>query len=165
MTYDFYSDNASGCHPTILAALADANAGTARPYGADSLSQTLDAAVSEIFETTCFAFPVPTGTAANGLALGAISPSYGEIFAHRSAHIVTTGCGAPEFFTSGARLHLLDGPDTKISAETLVQALAPYATPSPHACVKHKTVASIGPQLRYLAVRSERISKISASRL
>ena len=54
MTYDFYSDNASGCHPTILAALADANAGTARPYGADSLSQTLDAAVSEIVIVALF---------------------------------------------------------------------------------------------------------------
>jgi len=130
--FDFASDNAAIVHPRIFAALAGINTGTASPYGADDVSGTLDALYSRVFERPVFVFPVPTGTAANGLALGAISPSYGAIFSHEKAHIVTTECGAPEFFTTGARLIPMPGSNGKITDSQLSDALAPYRARNVH---------------------------------
>lgn len=133
MRYAFYSDNASGVHPKILAAIVEANDGFALPYGADELSRRIDTCLSDIFGRECQGFLVPTGTAANGLALGALTPPYGAIFAHRAAHIVTTECGAPEFYSNGARIILLDSPDNKLTAEVLEDALGSFPPRNPHA--------------------------------
>jgi threonine aldolase len=132
LSFDFQSDNASGIHPAILEALAAANSGKVPPYGADALSRQLDRCLSDAFERPCRGFLVPTGTAANGLALGALSPGYGVIFAHAEAHIVTTECGAPEFFSGGARLVLLDGAANLVRPETLAAAVARFSPGNPH---------------------------------
>ena len=69
-------------------------------------------------------FPVATGTAANALALSALSPPWGQIFCHAEAHIEVDEAGAPELFTGGAKLALLDGAHGKIQVEELTAALA-----------------------------------------
>jgi threonine aldolase len=46
------------------------------------------------------------------------------VFAHEEAHIVRDECGAPEFFTNGARLILVPGANGKVSPEALTGALA-----------------------------------------
>jgi threonine aldolase len=130
--FDFASDNAAGVDARIFAALAECNPGTAPPYGVDELSSQINALYSDIFERETYVFATPTGTAANGLALGAVTPQYGAIFCHERAHIVTTECGAPEFFSGGARLILLPGRSHKISPETLSAALKPYQAGSLH---------------------------------
>lgn len=130
--FEFASDNAAIVHPRVLAALAECNIGTASAYGTDDLSGTLDSLYSSVFERPVFVFPVPTGTAANGLALGAVSPSYGAIFSHEKAHIITTECGAPEFFTTGARLIALPGATGKIAEEQFAEALTPYKARNVH---------------------------------
>ncbi len=69
------------------------------------------------------AFAVVTGTAANSLSLATLSPPYGAIYAHEEAHILNDECGAPEFFSNGARLVVCGGPNGKLTAETLGEAL------------------------------------------
>ncbi|MGB8414918.1 threonine aldolase family protein [Paraburkholderia sp.] len=130
--YDFASDNAAGVDPRILAAITDSNFGMTSPYGADELSLKLNALYSEVFERDAFVFVTPTGTAANGLALGAVTPSYGAIFCHENSHIVTTECGAPEFFSCGARLIPLPGGNGKVSDKTFKEALTPYLKRNNH---------------------------------
>jgi threonine aldolase len=130
--FDFASDNAVGTHPRILAALTECNRGSTTPYGMDELSTQVNARYSEIFERDVHVFATPTGTAANGLALGAVTPPYGAIFCHEKAHIVTTECGAPEFFSAGARLVLLSARHHKITPDVLSAALAPYRAGSLH---------------------------------
>ncbi|MDP6705143.1 MAG: low specificity L-threonine aldolase [Alphaproteobacteria bacterium] len=121
---NFSSDNASGCCPEIMAALAEVNAGPAMAYGNDAATTAAVAALAELFECKLEAFPVATGTAANALALSVLTPPWGLVYCHRHAHIEEDECGAPELFSGGAKLHLLDGADAKFDAETLSRALA-----------------------------------------
>jgi len=121
---NFCSDNVTGVAPEILAALAAANRGAAMPYGADAVTARLERKVAEIFETEVAVFPVATGSAANSLALSVMAPPYGAIYCHEAAHINVDECGAPEFFTGGAKLVDLAGADGKLHAGDLAAALA-----------------------------------------
>ena len=120
---NFASDNVSCACSEVMQALARANTGTTPSYGEDPWTAGLHARLSEIFETPVTAFPVTTGTAANALALSALTPSFGKIFCHELSHINTDECGAPEMFTGGAKLIDLKGVDGRISADTLEQAI------------------------------------------
>lgn len=122
----FSSDNASGASQKILDAIVAANAGYALPYGADDWSRAAEDKVSEVFERECAVFLVPTGTAANALALAAFTPPYGAVFCHRYAHVMDDECGAPEFFTAGAKLVGIPGHLGKIGLEGLGRTLAAY---------------------------------------
>jgi threonine aldolase len=103
----------------VLAALADANGGAAAAYGDDTVTSRLEASLAALFEHEVAVFPVATGTAANALALSALAPPWSAILCHREAHIAAAECGAPEFFTGGARLVLLEGEAGKLSAAAL----------------------------------------------
>jgi threonine aldolase len=116
---NFASDNAAGVAPEIMNAVVAANKGSAMAYGADAISQRLEARFAEIFEHEVAVFPVATGTAANALALAALTPPWGAIFCHEEAHIVTDECGAPEFFSAGAKLVTLAGAHGKLAPETV----------------------------------------------
>lgn len=120
---DFRSDNVAGAAPEIMAALTEANRGTASAYGDDEWSRKLDAAFSTVFETACRVFPVATGTAANVLSLSAVAPGHGAIFCHQDSHIVVDECNAPEFYTGGAKLVALPGEVGKIDMGALRTAL------------------------------------------
>jgi threonine aldolase len=117
----FFSDNAAAACPEVMAAISEANhVDTA--YDGDALSARLNAAFSSLFEREVEALWVATGTAANSLALAALCPPHGSIVCHRDAHIQNDECGAPEFYTHGAKLLLAEGEGAKVTPET-VQAL------------------------------------------
>ncbi|MGQ0659900.1 threonine aldolase family protein [Sphingosinicella sp.] len=118
----FFSDNAARACPEALAAISDANR-LDTAYDGDAWSQRLDGALSALFETEVAALWVSTGTAANGLALAALCPPHGAVLCHRDAHIQVDECGAPEFYTHGAKLLLGDGAGAKLAPAT-VAALA-----------------------------------------
>jgi threonine aldolase len=126
MAMNFTSDNAYGAAPEILAALAAANSGTAMPYGEDETTGRLAQRFAEIFDHAVTVFPVFTGTAANGLALATISPPYGAIFCHEQSHIAVDECAGPEFFSGGAKLVPLHGPEGKIAVPIVEAALTHY---------------------------------------
>ena len=120
----FKSDNTAAVSPEILAAIAAANQGTALAYGADQWSERLDAVFGKFFETDVRVFAVSSGTAANSLALATLCPPWGTVLTHAEAHIERDECGAPEFFTGGAKLSLVNGEGAKISATDLKSRLA-----------------------------------------
>lgn len=121
---DFSSDTSAPAHPRILEALMAANAGMAPSYGADDFTVRAVSLLRDIFETDLEAYFVPSGTAANALALSLICPSHGSVLCHREAHIERDERGAPEFFTGGGKLELLGGDHAKINVEELRAALA-----------------------------------------
>jgi threonine aldolase len=116
---NFCSDNATGVSPEIMAAIAAANCGAVMSYGDDEYTQRLQVKFSDLFETSVTVFPVATGSAANALALAVMTPPYGAVYCHAESHINVDECGAPEFFTGGAKLVTVTGNHAKIEAETL----------------------------------------------
>ncbi|MDA0231776.1 MAG: beta-eliminating lyase-related protein [Proteobacteria bacterium] len=129
---NFGSDNIAGVAPEIMAAIARANDGVAASYGGDQISQRLDELFSRVFETNARVFPVATGTAANSLALAMLCPPYGSIHCHTMSHIATDEAGAPEFYSGGGKLVLVDGASAKISASGLRTALDAEVERFPH---------------------------------
>jgi threonine aldolase len=121
---DFRSDNVAGVAPEVLSALAVAAQGSDSAYGADATTKRLEAQLAELFAHEVAIFPVATGTAANSLALAHAVPGWGAVLCHREAHIATDECGAPEFFSGGAKLITLDGEHGKLSADTVARELA-----------------------------------------
>ena len=119
----FFSDNAAAACPEVMAAISEANhVDTA--YDGDALSARLDQAFSNLFERDVEALWITTGTAANSLALAAMCPPHGSIVCHRDAHIQNDECGAPEFYTHGAKLLLAEGEGAKLTPETVAALLA-----------------------------------------
>ena len=115
----FASDNVVGACPEVLQAIINANDGIAPPYGNDEISSILQEKFSEIFEKEVIVYPTASGTASNALALSAISPVFGNIYCHKFSHINVDECGAPEFYTGGAKLIPLTGRDGKITTDEL----------------------------------------------
>ncbi len=114
----FFSDNAAPVHPLVMDAIASANhVDTA--YDGDALSQRLDAVFGALFGTTVRVLWVSTGTAANCLALAAMTRSHHGIICHEEAHIEVDECGAPGFYTGGAKLMLVPGAGAKLNVQTL----------------------------------------------
>jgi len=119
----FFSDNTSTANPEIMDAILEVNRGVAAAYSEDRWSKRLDRVVGEYFDAEVRVFAVATGTAANALALATVTPPYGAIFAHEEAHVMRDECSAPEFFSGGARLITIAGPDGKLTVDGFVRAL------------------------------------------
>jgi threonine aldolase len=118
----FFSDNAAPVHPAVLAAMAQADV-LDTAYDGDRWSKALDARLSDLFETQVEALWVPSGTAANCLALAALCPPHGAVVCHHDAHIQNDECGAPEFYTHGAKLMLAGGDGAKLTPASIAALL------------------------------------------
>jgi threonine aldolase len=112
----FFSDNAAPVHPKVMAAMQAADT-VDTAYDGDALSKGLDARFSALFGREVKVLWVPTGTAANALALAALCPPYGGVICHRDSHVQNDECGAPEFYTHGAKLLLGEGQGAKFTVE------------------------------------------------
>jgi threonine aldolase len=121
---NFVSDNLVGASRPVLEAILRANEGAVSAYGSDPISKRVEATFARIFEKEVAVFPVATGTAANALAVAAAVPPWGLAISHREAHVIDDECGAPEFFTHGAKLAGLAGVGAKIAPATLSAYLA-----------------------------------------
>ncbi|MFN3274661.1 MAG: threonine aldolase family protein [Paracoccus sp. (in: a-proteobacteria)] len=121
---NFASDNAWGAHPAVLAALADANDGAMMGYGADPVTARAVEAIRQVLDAPeAVVRFVATGTAANALVCAQLSPSFGRIYCHQDAHIETSECAAPEFFSHGAKLVTQPGAGGKLTPGALAQAI------------------------------------------
>ena len=123
MAMQFLSDNAASVHPKVWEAMRAAD-GPQPPYDNDSLSLALDEAFSGLFGRPCTALWTATGTSANCLALAAMVPPHGGVLCHREAHIETDECGAPGFYTHGAKLILLEGEGAQIDPAAIAATMA-----------------------------------------
>jgi threonine aldolase len=121
---NFRSDNTAPAAPEILAALANVNEGPTSAYGEDPWSKRLDERFAEVFEREVRVFTVASGTAANSIALASAVPPWGAIICHEEAHIACDECGAPEFYSGGAKLVLVEGEAAKIDAAALKEGVA-----------------------------------------
>jgi threonine aldolase len=120
---NFASDNAYGASPEILAALIKAGEGAVASYGDDPITARVQERLSAVFARDVQSFPVATGTAANSLILATLCPPYGAVFCHAESHIAVDECAAPEFFSGGAKLVLLEGDGAKITPGMIEAAL------------------------------------------
>jgi len=118
----FFSDNAAAVCLEVLDALAGANR-LDTAYDGDALSQDLSEAFSALFQREVAALWMATGTAANSLALAELCPPHGAVICHKDAHIQNDECGAPEFYTHGAKLLLMDGEGAKITPDALAERI------------------------------------------
>jgi threonine aldolase len=92
----FASDNCSGVHPEVMAALAAVNVGHQPSYGWDDSTEQLQETFRAHFGDTAQAFPVFNGTGANVVALQAITQRWGSVICSSTAHVFYDECGAPE---------------------------------------------------------------------
>jgi threonine aldolase len=105
--HQFASDNNAGICPEAWRALAAANAeGHHAAYGDDPWTARAADRLRELFDIDCDVHFVFNGTAANALALAALAKSYQAVIATPVSHIETDECGAPAFFSGGAKLLL-----------------------------------------------------------
>lgn len=118
----FFSDNAAPVHPAVMQAMADANHFDTA-YDGDQWSARLDAAFSAVFGRDVAVLWVATGTSANCLALASLVQPHQGVICHREAHIEVDECGAPGFYTAGAKLMLVEGDGAKVTPETVAACL------------------------------------------
>ena len=127
------SDNTGPVHPNVMEALQRANEGYSPAYGAETLTREVTAQIREIFEAPeAVIHLVATGTAANSLLLASHCTPWETIFCSRVAHIHEDECNAPEFFSGGAKLTLVETEKGKMSPEGLRAAIAAEETRDVH---------------------------------
>ena len=119
----FFSDNAASVCAEVLAAIGAANRADVA-YDGDAWSGRLNTAFSALFERDVEALWVSTGTAANALALACLCPPFGSTICHEDSHIQSDECGAPEFYTHGAKLLTGKGTGAKLEPAEVERVLA-----------------------------------------
>ncbi|MBN9225663.1 MAG: threonine aldolase [Microbacterium sp. SCN 70-27] len=112
----FASDNYSGVHPEILAAIAAANDGHQIAYGEDAYTERLQDVFRHHFGDTAQAFPVFNGTGANVTGLQSMLPRWGAVIAASTAHINVDEGGAPER-VAGIKILNVPTDDGKLTPE------------------------------------------------
>ncbi|MFF5624058.1 threonine aldolase family protein [Microbacterium sp. NPDC012755] len=112
----FASDNYSGIHPDVLAAIAAANGGHQVAYGEDAYTARLQEVFRSHFGEGVQAFPVFNGTGANVTGLQSMLPRWGAVIAASTAHINVDEGGAPEKI-GGFKLLTVPTDDGKLTPE------------------------------------------------
>jgi threonine aldolase len=110
----FASDNYSGAHPEVLAAIAEANGGHQVSYGEDVYTERLQEVMRGHFGDQVETFPVFNGTGANIVGLQSMLPRWGAVVCSANAHIHTDENGAPERI-GGLKLLTVPVPDGKLT--------------------------------------------------
>lgn len=114
----FASDNYSGIHPEVLAAIAAANGGHQVAYGEDEYTERLQQVFAHHFGEGVEAYPVFNGTGANVVGLQSMLPRWGAVVAAATAHINVDEGGAPER-VAGIKLLTVPTPDGKLTPELI----------------------------------------------
>lgn len=120
----FASDNTSGVHPNVLAAIASANTGHTPAYGDDHWTAEATTALREAFECEAEVLLCFGGTGANVISLASVTRPHQAVLCAESAHLWDNECAAPERFI-GAKLIPLAHHQGKLTASTLVPHLQP----------------------------------------
>jgi threonine aldolase len=118
----FASDNYAPAHPEVLAAIAEANAGHATPYGADPWTARAEELLREHFGEQARSHLVFNGTGANVLCFRALCRPWESVVCAATAHVNVDEGGAPERI-AGVKLHALDTPDGKLTPELVATRL------------------------------------------
>ena len=118
----FSSDNWSGVHPEVLAALATVNSGHVPSYGHDIYTAATIARLREVFGDKAEIFLVFSGTGANVLGLQTLAMPFNTVICAETAHIYTSECGAAEKHV-GCKLSPVPTKDGKIDRDGIAKHL------------------------------------------
>ena len=113
----FASDNYAGVHPDVLAAIAEANVDHAVSYGDDPWTEALRARVRDELGADAELHLVFNGTAANVLALEALTQPWEAVICAASSHLHADECGAPE--RAGRKLLTVPAPGGRLEPAAL----------------------------------------------
>jgi threonine aldolase len=114
----FASDNYSGIHPEVLAAIAAANDGHQVSYGEDVYTVRLQEVMARHFGEGVEAYPVFNGTGANVVGMQSMLPRWGAVVTAGTAHINVDEGGAPER-VAGIKLLTVPTGDGKLTPELI----------------------------------------------
>jgi len=118
----FASDNFSGIHRDVLAAIAGANVDHAPAYGDDPVTAEAVRLLRQHFGDDADVFLAFNGTGANVVGLQSLLRPFEAVICAESAHINVDECGAPERFL-GSKLIAVATPGGKLTPD-LVEAAA-----------------------------------------
>jgi threonine aldolase len=118
----FASDNYAPAHPEVLAAIAEANAEHAAPYGADPWTARAEQLLRQHFGGQARSYLVFNGTGANVLCLRALCRPWESVVCAATAHVNVDEGGAPERI-AGVKLHALETPDGKLTPQLVATRL------------------------------------------
>ena len=118
----FASDNYSGAHPEVLAAMVAANAQHAAAYGGDAWTARAQELLGEHFGEHARSFLVWNGTGANVCILRAMCRPWHAVICAASAHVNVDESGAPELLV-GTKLLDLPTTDGKLTPELVAPAV------------------------------------------
>lgn len=120
----FRSDNAGIADPRVIEEMSRINTGYTGGYGNDEITSKAAMLVRTLFEAPdALVYFVPTGTAANALALASFVRPFDAVYCHKKSHIENDEGGAPELFTNSAKLITLAGENGKLDPDTLRRAI------------------------------------------
>jgi len=114
----FASDNYSGIHSEVLAAMAAANGGHQSAYGGDAYTARLQEVMAHHFGAGVEVCPVFNGTGANVVGLQSMLPRWGAVVTATTAHINADEGGAPEK-SGGIKLLTVPTDDGKLTPELI----------------------------------------------
>lgn len=110
----FASDNYTGIHPEILAAIQSVNAGHQISYGDDVVTDQLTGVIRNLFGEHADVFPVFNGTGANITCLQSMCKPWEAVVCADTAHINMDEGGAAEK-VAGLKLYSVKTPDGKLT--------------------------------------------------
>ena len=117
---NFCSDNNAGLCPEAAQALIEANTGPAEAYGDDAWSEKAVAAFREIFGPETSVWFVATGTAANTLAIAAMTRPWQHVLCYDHSHFNVDESTAPERITN-CRVLSIPSETSKLTAADIVR--------------------------------------------
>ena len=111
------TDTSSGVSNIILKKLVEAGKKKNKPYGDDSFTELAKVKFKKVFKNKNIEIiPMISGTASNAFALSLMTKKNDYVICHKEAHILTSECGAPQFFNSGIKFIPLSSSDGKLNA-------------------------------------------------
>ena len=113
------SDNESKVFSEILNYINKINNTASKAYGEDAITEKAKSLLCDFFEIEVKVFFLVSGTAANSICLATICPPFGSILCSEDAHINLDECGAPEFFSGGAKLIPIKTSNGLLSIENI----------------------------------------------
>ena len=117
------SDTSGGVSNIILKKLVEAGKKN-KPYGEDSFTKLAKVQFKKIFNNENLdIIPMISGTASNAFALSLMTKKNDYVICHKEAHILTSECGAPQFFNSGIKLKSISSSDGKLNANLINNCL------------------------------------------
>lgn len=112
----FGSDNHSGVHPEVIAALMAANIGHAHGYGDDPWTAEATSTLRRHLGEDCDIAFVFNGTGANCVSFGIVCRPWESVICASTAHVNCDECGAPERI-AGIKLVPVHTADGKLTPE------------------------------------------------